>query len=187
MTVTPQITVSDGRLAVRGRTVLSGVPDNVAAAHASGAGLVDGAFVGVTAGEAKSHHVFTFGTLRDCRFMCLFRFKLWWMTQRMGTSGRDIPLETQFIIIEVPAAAGNDDMDGDSSEPVYLVMLPLLEGQFRTVLQGNDQDQLQICIESGDKAVQTEQGMNNVYIHAGANPFDTITQAVKYVLLPPLD
>jgi len=177
MTVTPQITVSDGRLAVRGRTVLSGVPDNVTVAHASGTGLVDGAFVGAAAGEAKSHHVFTFGTLRDCRFMCLFRFKLWWMTQRMGTSGRDVPLETQFIIIEVPAAAGN----GDSSEPVYVVMLPLLEGQFRTVLQGNDRDQLEICIESGDKAVQTEQGMNNVYIHAGTNPFDTITQAVKAV------
>ncbi|EMS68043.1 putative galactinol--sucrose galactosyltransferase 2 [Triticum urartu] len=178
MTVTPQITVSDGRLEVRGRTVLSGVPDNITAAHAAGAGLVDGAFVGATAGEAKSHHVFTFGTLRDCRFMCLFRFKLWWMTQRMGTSGRDVPLETQFILIEVPAAAGNDDGD---SEPVYLVMLPLLEGQFRTVLQGNDQDQLQICIESGDKAVQTEQGMNSLYIHAGTNPFDTITQAVKAV------
>uniref|UniRef100_A0ACD5U4J4 Uncharacterized protein n=1 Tax=Avena sativa TaxID=4498 RepID=A0ACD5U4J4_AVESA len=185
MTVTPQITLSDGRLAVRGRTVLSGVPNNVTAAHASGAaGLVDGAFVGVTAGEAKSHHVFTFGTLRDCRFMCLFRFKLWWMTQRMGTSGSDVPLETQFIIMEVPAAAGNgnDDTDeGDSGEPVYVVMLPLLEGQFRTVLQGNDRDELQICIESGDKAVQTEQGMNSVYIHAGTNPFDAITQAVKAV------
>nr|QIK01717.1 putative galactinol--sucrose galactosyltransferase 2 [Lolium arundinaceum] len=183
MTVTPQITVSDGRLAVRGRTVLSGVPDNVAAAHASGAGLVDGAFIGANAGEAKSHHVFTFGTLRDCRFMCVFRFKLWWMTQRMGNSGREVPLETQFIIIEVPVAAGNgaEDGDGDSGEPVYVVMLPLLEGQFRTALQGNDQDQLQICIESGDKAVQTEQGMNNVYIHAGTNPFDTITQAVKAV------
>ncbi|KAK1681317.1 hypothetical protein QYE76_042165 [Lolium multiflorum] len=179
MTVTPQITVSDGRLAVRGRTVLSGVPDNVAAAHASGAGLVDGAFIGATAGEAKSHHVFTFGTLRDCRFMCVFRFKLWWMTQRMGNSGREVPLETQFIIIEVPVAAGNGD--GDSGEPVYVVMLPLLEGQFRTALQGNDQDQLQMCIDSGDKSVQTEQGMNNVYIHAGTNPFDTITQAVKAV------
>ncbi|CAM0884170.1 unnamed protein product [Alopecurus aequalis] len=174
MTVTPQITVSDGRLAVRGRTVLSGVPDNVVAAHASGAGLVDGAFVGAAAGEAKSHHVFTFGTLRDCRFMCLFRFKLWWMTQRMGSSGRDVPLETQFIIIEVPATAGD-------SEPVYVVILPLLEGQFRTVLQGNDRDEIEICIESGDKAVQTEQGMNNVYIHAGTNPFDTITQAVRAV------
>ncbi|KAF0907097.1 hypothetical protein E2562_014698 [Oryza meyeriana var. granulata] len=179
MTVTPQITVSDGRLAVRGRTVLTGVPDNVSAAHASGAGLVDGAFVGGAAGEAKSLHVFTFGTLRDCRFMCLFRFKLWWMTQRMGSSGRDVPLETQFMLIEVPASAG-DGHDG-ASEPVYVVMLPLLEGQFRAALQGNDNDELQICIESGDKAVQTEQGVNMVYIHAGTNPFDTITQAVKAV------
>jgi raffinose synthase len=79
--------------------------------------------------------------------MCVFRFKLWWMTQRMGNSGREVPLETQFIIIEVPVAAGNGD--GDSGEPVYVVMLPLLEGQFRTALQGNDQDQLQICIDSG--------------------------------------
>lgn len=67
--MTPQITVGDGRLAVRGRTVLSGVPDNVTAAHAAGAGLVDGAFVGATAGEAKSHHVFTFGTLRSVFFV----------------------------------------------------------------------------------------------------------------------
>uniref|UniRef100_A0A0E0LIE5 galactinol--sucrose galactosyltransferase n=1 Tax=Oryza punctata TaxID=4537 RepID=A0A0E0LIE5_ORYPU len=179
MTVTPQITVSDGRLAVRGRTVLTGVPENVTAAHASGAGLVDGAFVGAEAGEAKSHHVFTFGTLRDCRFMCLFRFKLWWMTQRMGSSGRDVPLETQFMLIEVPASATAGD--GCAGEPVYVVMLPLLEGQFRAALQGNDDDELQICIESGDKAVQTEQGVNMVYIHAGTNPFDTITQAIKAV------
>uniref|UniRef100_A0A0D9WWR5 galactinol--sucrose galactosyltransferase n=1 Tax=Leersia perrieri TaxID=77586 RepID=A0A0D9WWR5_9ORYZ len=180
MTVTPQITVSEGRLAVRGRTVLTGVPENVTAAHASGAGLVDGAF----AGEPKSHHVFTFGTLRDCRFMCLFRFKLWWMTQRMGSSGRDVPMETQFMLIEVPASAGGDGHDGagaGAGEPVYVVMLPLLEGQFRAALQGNDDDELQICIESGDKAVQTEQGVNMVYLHAGTNPFDTITQAVKAV------
>ncbi|KAL5197001.1 hypothetical protein ABZP36_000513 [Zizania latifolia] len=184
MTVTPQITVSDGRLAVRGRTVLTGVPDNVAAAHVSMAGLVDGAFVGAAAGEGKSLHVFTFGTLRDCRFMCLFRFKLWWMTQRMGSSGRDVPLETQFMIIEVPAsssAAAGDVSDADGGEPVYVVMLPLLEGQFRAALQGNDRDELQICIESGDTAVQTEQGTNMVYIHAGTNPFHTITQAVKAV------
>ncbi|XP_062187056.1 probable galactinol--sucrose galactosyltransferase 2 [Phragmites australis] len=177
MTVTPRITVSDGRLEARGRTVLSGVPDNVAAAHGSGAGLVDGAFVGANAGEAKSHHVFTLGTLRDCRFLCLFRFKLWWMTQRMGVSGRDVPLETQFMLIEVPPAAG----DGEDGEPVYVVMLPLLEGQFRAALQGNDSDELQICIESGDKAVQTEQGAHMLYIHAGDNPFDTITAAVTAV------
>ena len=62
-----------------------------------------------------------------------------------------------------------------------LVMLPLLEGQFRAALQGNDRDELQICVESGDKAVQTEQGAHMVYLHAGDNPFDTVTAAVKAV------
>ncbi|GJM97006.1 hypothetical protein PR202_ga13896 [Eleusine coracana subsp. coracana] len=33
----------------------------------------------------------------------------------------------------------------------------------------------------GDKAVQTAQAANMVYVHAGTNPFDTITQAVKVV------
>lgn len=84
---------------------------------------------------------------RDCRFLCLFRFKLWWMTQRMGVSGRDVPLETQFMLVEVPASDG--DGDGDDA-PAYVVMLPLLEGQFRAALQGNDRDELQICIESGN-------------------------------------
>ncbi|KAL6638101.1 hypothetical protein ACP70R_025673 [Stipagrostis hirtigluma subsp. patula] len=181
MTVTPKITVREGRLVAHGRTVLTGVPDNIVLTHASGAGLVDGAFVGATAAEAKSLHVFTFGTLRDLRFMCCFRFKLWWMTQRMGTSGRDVPLETQFMLLESrpgTAAAGDDD---DSGETVYLVMLPLLEGQFRAALQGNENDELEITLESGDKAVQTTQGTYMVYVHAGTNPFDTITQAVKVV------
>lgn len=40
-----------------------------------------------------------------------------------------------------------------------------------------------LCVWAGDKAVQTDQGMHMVYIHAGANPFDTINQAVKYVLV----
>ncbi|KAF8731896.1 hypothetical protein HU200_015841 [Digitaria exilis] len=185
MTVTPLITVSDGRLSVRGRPVLTGVPGNVSVTHAAGAaGLVGGAFVGANAGDAKSHHVFTFGTLRGCRFLSLFRFKLWWMTQRMGSSGRDVPLETQFMLLEVPSAGdghdGGDDLAAGDA-PVYLVMLPLLEGQFRAALQGNEDDQLQICFESGDKAVKTEQGENMVYLHAGDNPFETITAAVKAV------
>jgi hypothetical protein len=99
------------------------------------------------------------------------------MTQRMGVSGRDVPLETQFMLVEVPASGDGDDDAG----PVYLVMLPLLEGQFRAALQGNERDELQICIESGDKAVQTDQGAHMVYLHAGDSPFDAITAAVKAV------
>lgn len=82
-------------------------------------------------------------TYRDVRFMCCFRFKLWWMTQRMGTCGRDVPLETQFMLVE------SKDGGGAAGETVYTVLLPLLEGQFRAVLQGNVRDQIEICLESG--------------------------------------
>lgn len=72
--------------------------------------------------------------------MCLFRFKLWWMTQRMGTCGNDIPLETQFMLLETK---------DDQGPIIYTVFLPLLEGQFRAVLQGNQMNQIEICLESG--------------------------------------
>lgn len=83
---------------------------------------------------------------RDLRFVCCFRFKLWWMTQRMGTNGRDMPLETQFMLLECP----NDGTETDAPASVYVVFLPLLEGQFRASLQGNEHDELQICFESGN-------------------------------------
>jgi raffinose synthase len=75
--------------------------------------------------------------------MCTFRFKMWWMTQRMGSSGRDIPVETQFLIVEAADGAG------DEKSAVYTVFLPILEGSFRAVLQGNEDDELEICLESG--------------------------------------
>jgi raffinose synthase len=37
---------------------------------------------------------------------------------------------------------------GDGDAVVYVAMLPLLEGQFRAALQGNDRDELEITLES---------------------------------------
>lgn len=83
---------------------------------------------------------------RDLRFLSCFRFKLWWMTHRVGTCGRDVPLETQFMLIE-----SKDSKDNQENSPtVYTVLLPLLEGQFRAVLQGNDKNEIEICLESGE-------------------------------------
>lgn len=75
--------------------------------------------------------------------MCVFRFKMWWMTQRMGTCGQDIPFETQFLIVE----GSTGGVDNESS--IYTVFLPILEGDFRAVLQGNERNELEICLESG--------------------------------------
>ncbi|XP_073306209.1 probable galactinol--sucrose galactosyltransferase 2 [Primulina huaijiensis] len=178
MTVIPKISVNDGNLVVHGKTILTGVPDNIELTPGSGVGLVAGAFIGATTSHSKSLHVFPVGALEGVRFMCLFRFKLWWMTQRMGTCGKDIPLETQFMLVE-----SKDTCEGEREDAptIYTVFLPLLEGQFRAVLQGNEKNELEICLESGDNAVETNQGLHLVYMHAGTNPFEVINQAVKAV------
>ncbi|KAF8403805.1 hypothetical protein HHK36_011911 [Tetracentron sinense] len=175
MTVTPKISINDGNLVVHGKTILTGVRDNIVLTPGSGVGLVAGSFIGATASDTKSHHVFPMGTLEGLRFMCCFRFKLWWMTQRMGMCGKDVPLETQFMLVE------SKDVEEEDSPTIYTVFLPLLEGQFRAVLQGNDNNEIEICLESGDNAVQTNQGHYLVYMHAGTNPFEVINQAVKAV------
>ncbi|CAL5207696.1 unnamed protein product [Lathyrus oleraceus] len=177
MTVTPKISVDNGNLVVHGKTILSGVPDNIVLTPGTGKGIVTGAFIGATVSNTKSIHVFPIGVLQDLRFLCCFRFKLWWMTHRVGTCGRDIPLETQFILIEIKESKNQKQ----NSPVIYTVLLPLLEGQFRAVLQGNDKNEIEICLESGDPAVETNQGLHLVYMHAGTNPFEVISQAVKAV------
>ncbi|KAK3217795.1 hypothetical protein Dsin_011765 [Dipteronia sinensis] len=179
MTVTSKICINDGNLVVHGKTILTGVPDNIMLIPGSGVGLMAGAFIGATASNTKSLHVFPMGILEDLRFLCCFRFKLWWMTQRMGTSGKDVPLETQFMLVE--SKDGTEGDDPNDSPTIYTVFLPLLEGQFRSVLQGNDKNEIEICLESGDNAVETNQGHYLVYMHAGTNPFEVINQAVKAV------
>jgi raffinose synthase len=93
---------------------------------------------------------------RDQRFVCTFRFKMWWMTQRMGSAGRDIPSETQFLLVEVSGG-------GEQPAVVYTVFLPVLEGSFRAVLQGNADDELEICLESGKQHKNIFSGLANVY------------------------
>ena len=65
----------------------------------------------------------------------------------MGKYGKDVPLETQFMIVE-----SNNSAEGetDDSPTIYTVFLPLLEGQFRAVLQGNEKNMIEICMESGE-------------------------------------
>ncbi|MBA0752103.1 hypothetical protein Gogos_000972 [Gossypium gossypioides] len=186
MTVGAGICVSDdGKLMVLGNCVLHDVPDNIVLLPASGDALANGAFIGVVSDKTGCRRVFPVGKLQGLRFMCVFRFKMWWMTQRMGACGQDIPFETQFLIVEARDGSGNGD---DSA--VYVVFLPILEGDFRAVLQGNERNELEICLESelkgslaiaGDPSVDEFEGNHLVFVAAGSDPFDVITNAVKSV------
>lgn len=64
--------------------------------------------------------------------------------------GKDVPLETQFMLIESKDGAAAINDDEEEAPTIYTVFFPLLEGQFRAVLQGNENNQIEICLESGE-------------------------------------
>lgn len=182
MTIKPAVRVSDRNLIVKDRTILTGVPENVIETSATASGPVEGVFVGATFDKNDSSHVVSLGTLSDVRFMACFRFKLWWMAQRMGDRGRDIPLETQFLLVETKDGSHLESENGDENQRiVYTVFLPLIEGSFRACLQGNAMDQLELCIESGDPDTKASSFHHALFISAGTDPFATVHDAFTSV------
>ncbi|KAL8128823.1 hypothetical protein V2J09_017978, partial [Rumex salicifolius] len=173
MTITPTVRISGRKLVAKGRTILTEVPENVLD---TAAGTAAGVFLGAQFEEASSRQVTPLGTLRDVRFMACFRFKLWWMAQKVGESGREIPLETQFLLVE-------SDGGDDSNSIIYTVFLPLIDGPFRACFQGNGQDVLELCLESGDPDTKASSFTHSVFVSGGTDPFTTITDAFTAVKL----
>ncbi|KNA18105.1 hypothetical protein SOVF_073870 isoform A [Spinacia oleracea] len=181
MTIGASINVTpDKKLVVLGKEVLTQVHHNILLTPSAGDAFVSGAFIGVHSDRIGSRRVFPVGKLQELRFMCVFRFKMWWMTQRMGDCGQQIPFETQFLIVEADQGFPESGEIGIGGA-TYVVFLPILEGNFRAVLQGNAHNDLEICLESGCPEVQQFDGSHLVYVAAGSDPFHLITNAVKSV------
>ncbi|KAJ3695484.1 hypothetical protein LUZ60_000861 [Juncus effusus] len=176
MTIGSSIKISDRKLLVKGRTLLSDVPDSVFTSSAVSSGPVDGVFLGAEFSEPSSRHVVPLGTLTDVRFLACFRFKLWWMSQKMGSTGRDIPHETQFLLLESKPTESQTDT-------IYTVLLPLTDGAFRSSLQGDSDDSLSLCIESGDSSTLSSSFSHPLFISTSnsSDPFEAITGAVSSV------
>ncbi|CAN6690336.1 unnamed protein product [Malus baccata var. baccata] len=158
----------DGILSVNGNDVLTHVPDNVVVTP-----LTDSsAFLGATSQTASSRHVFKLGLVRDVRLLSLFRFKLWWMIPRVGNTGSDIPVETQMLLLQAKSAE-------EATPPNYILFLPVLDGEFRSSLQGNSSNELEFCVESGDPAIVTTQSQKAVFVNCGNHPFDLMKESMK--------
>ncbi|XP_055822743.1 probable galactinol--sucrose galactosyltransferase 6 [Solanum dulcamara] len=184
MTITPVIRISDRKLVVKDRTILTNVPDNVITTSSAASGPLEGVFLGPEFDQDNSRHVVSLGKLQDVRFLSCFRFKLWWMAQKMGDRGSEIPMETQFLLVETKDGShfgSNNNINDDNI--VYAVFLPLIEGSFRAVLQGNPEDELELCLESGDKETVGSTFNQAVYMHAGCDPFVVITEAIRAMKL----
>ncbi|XP_062160527.1 probable galactinol--sucrose galactosyltransferase 2 [Alnus glutinosa] len=164
--------LKDGTLSINEKIALTEVPDNVVVTPLTNSS----AFVGATSTEASSRHVFKLGVIEDVRLLSLFRFKMWWMIPRVGDSGSDIPIETQTLLLEVREAPGF----GASNETTsYIIFLPVLDGEFRSSLQGNSSNELQFCVESGDPAIVTSESLKAVFVNYGNHPFDLINESMK--------
>ncbi|XP_051113918.1 probable galactinol--sucrose galactosyltransferase 6 [Andrographis paniculata] len=183
MTIKPAVRIAERKLVVKDRTILTDVPENVIAASAAATGPAEGVFLGAVFAGDGSRHVVSLGTLRDVRFLSCFRFKLWWMAQKMGDNGRDIPLETQFLLLETKDGSQlESEIDGhDDTKIVYTVFLPLIEGPFKACLQGNAGDELELCLESGDISAVGSVFNHAVYITSGLDPYQTVHDAIKAV------
>ncbi|XP_058193858.1 probable galactinol--sucrose galactosyltransferase 2 [Rhododendron vialii] len=178
MTITTTPVVKDGCLMVRGKVVLTGVPPNVVISPASGGS----AFIGASSKNLSSYHVCSLGVLEGYKFVCLFIAKIWWMIPRHGKSGSEIPMETQMLLLEVKEKSVPSDeasFEPDTGNTFYILLLPTLDGPFRTTLQGTTSNELQFCIESGDPNVQTSQAFEAVFMNSGDNPFELIKDSIK--------
>ena len=74
------------------------------------------------------------------------------MIPRVGKSASEIPMETQMLLLEVREESALDDensSDMTSESTFYVLFLPVLDGPFRTSLQGTSENVLQFCVESG--------------------------------------
>uniref|UniRef100_A0A1J3DVE8 galactinol--sucrose galactosyltransferase n=1 Tax=Noccaea caerulescens TaxID=107243 RepID=A0A1J3DVE8_NOCCA len=177
----PLFRLEDSNLLANGHVVLTDVPVNVTLTPSPYLTDKDGepidfsagAFVGFNLdGEPQSRHVASIGKLRDIRFMSIFRFKVWWTTHWVGSKGSDIESETQIIIL--------DNSGSDSGRP-YVLLLPLIEGSFRSSFQSGEDDDVAVCVESGSTQVTGSEFRQIVYVHAGDDPFKLVKDAMKVI------
>ncbi|KAJ9683397.1 hypothetical protein PVL29_019119 [Vitis rotundifolia] len=164
----PLIALQGSDFVANGHLVLSGVPPNVVATPSPV--TPDGCFVGFDADEAKSRHVVSVGKLKGIRFMSIFRFKVWWTTHWVGDNGRDLENETQMVILD----------KSDSGRP-YVLLLPIVEGPFRSSLQPGEDDSVDLCVESGSTKVSGGSYRSSLYMHAGDDPYSLVKEAMKVV------
>jgi raffinose synthase len=173
------ITLEGSNFLANGHPFLTDVPVNIVATPSpfissdKTKNLV-GCFVGFDAGEQTSRHVIPVGKLRGIRFMSIFRFKVWWTTHWVGSSGRDVEHETQMMILDKNDVAGGRP---------YVLLLPLLEGPFRASLQhgvSDDDDNVHVCVESGSTRVCGSSFRSCVYMHVGDDdPYILVKEAMK--------
>lgn len=115
-----RIHLSHGKLCVKGVPILSDVPSNVTFTpfsslcepsksdsppyllHQVQSISHKGGFLGFTNDEPSDRSMNSLGRFSGRDFLSIFRFKTWWSTMWVGSSGSDPQMETQWVLLDVP-------------------------------------------------------------------------------------
>ncbi|KAF8395616.1 hypothetical protein HHK36_019566 [Tetracentron sinense] len=173
--------LSDGKLSFKGVTLLSEVPNNVSFSSfpsiccSSGAPFplyhrvmslwYKGGFLGFSNEERSNRLENSLGKFSGRDFLSIFRFKTWWSTMWVGTSGSDLQKETQWVLLGVPELES------------YVLILPLIEGKFRSALHPGVDGHVKLCAESGSIHVKASSLNAIAYVHISDNPYNLMKEA----------
>ena len=87
----------------------------------------------------------------------------------VGRSSSDLQLETQWVLFDVPEIRS------------YVLILPLIEGSFRSALQPGVDGHTMIYAESGSSQVKASKFDAIAYVHVSENPYSLMKEAYSSV------
>ncbi|XLU60033.1 hypothetical protein S245_019242 [Arachis hypogaea] len=175
--------LSDSKLSVKGVPLLSQIPHNVSFTpfsskpHSSDvdappsllnrvlAASHKGGFLGFSQSEPSDRLMNSLGSFTDRNFLSIFRFKTWWSTQWVGTSGSDLQMETQWVLLHVPELNS------------YVIIIPIIEASFRSALHPGSDSHIMICAESGSTQLKASSFNSIAYVHLSENPYNLFREA----------
>ncbi|KAK9086271.1 hypothetical protein Syun_028665 [Stephania yunnanensis] len=177
--------LSQGKLIVKGLTLLYEVPNNISFSSISSicpdhdvplplfhrvySNSYNSGFLGFTKEEPSDRLTNSLGKFVDRNFLSVFRFKTWWSTMWVGTSGSDLQMESQWILLEAPEIRS------------YVLILPIIEAEFRSALHPGIDGHVMICAESGSTNVKASSFSAVAYVHASDNPYKLMKEAYSAV------
>jgi raffinose synthase len=159
------------RLCKRPDILLQGLDPEVWSASRAVSGKTNSLFLHTSHPESLPEHETSLGSLISCRrLIACARQNRYWMGPKTGASAKDIPFDTQFLLIEI------------EQDQQYALMLPLVDNGFRASLNHQDGPFLEVvcAAESGDAAV-TSKGMRALYVAVGEDPYKLIKEGFANV------
>ncbi|XVE73466.1 hypothetical protein DITRI_Ditri11bG0119800 [Diplodiscus trichospermus] len=179
--------LSNGKFNVKGFPLLNDIPSNVTFTPFSSICIASesdaplpliqrvqalshrGGFLGFSKDEASDSMMNSLGRFMDRDFLSVFRFKTWWSTQWVGTSGSDLQMETQWVVLDVPEIRS------------YVIIVPIIEGSFRSALCPGNDGHVMIFAESGSTQVKSSSFNSIAYVHVSENPFNLMKEACSAI------